>query len=1080
MTISSLFKVRPLAVAVSMASVAAFANVAYAQDQEEVINSETIVENAEAEEAMQQTEEVVVTGSRLRRDSYSSVSPIQVLDAQTQRDLGSFDAASLLQNSTAASGQQIDLTFSGFVLDNGPGASTISLRGLGASRSLVLMNGRRVAPAGVEGSVSTPDLNLLPSGMIARYEILLDGASSVYGSDAVAGVVNAITRKDFDGFELTVNTSQPSQPGGEENSLNLMWGQSSDRGFISAGIEYTKNEPVRYDDRTWTATCDKNYEVGLDGNFYSEDLRNGIVRGMETNDCKQGGLAGYVAPLFNNADFLFYTPGSTNSGLADWSYFRNARTGGIIDGDGDGVNDVSFKDYSLNGKDGFSYMYPEQERIAFLVNGEYTLDGESNLTPFFEVSYASREQVFLSGSAQVFPDVPASNPFNICNPDGIRGVDCGDIYAQTFFGFPPGAYTPGAIDVQPVVGVRGDRSRTEVTVAQTRFVGGLRGDLPGLDFGSLSNWSFEIMASSSYSDGQSSRFGVRGDRLALSLETTIEDPNNPGSFICGVDNDGDGVPDGTDGCVPVDLFADSLNGSVIGDFATTAERDYLLDTRDFDTKYYQHIFSAYMTGDVYELPAGVMSAVVGAEYRYDEIDSQPDDVARDGLFFGYFRDAGATGTRATTEVFGEVSIPILANKPLVTELTLDLSTRYTKDEFYDGHWTGGAKLGYRPVDSLLLRATYGTSYRAPDMRELFLEGQTGFNTVSDPCGIPNDALVADPNDPLGNRIYDSSLDERDPNTLANCLAAGIDPTTTDFNGTNAYQVEVLTQAGSNEKVEETSTSLSAGFSFDQPFWNDFDLNLSFNYYEIEVNDALVEASAQFVINDCYFKADVGASALCGFIQRSDDGRIDEVGQIFLNRDAEVARGLDFNIVYNQDVTVFDLPFTLSASLVANKLLESSLEYSDDDGQVDFEDYVGEFGYAEWTGNTDVFIRYEDWQLGWGTRFIGAVAQDPRFVDPYSDVFDTNGTGFTSDSCLGVVNGATDCRDVGFADDYLIHSFSLQYAPGTWGVTLGVTNAFNEAPPRVDSNEITAKNNTPLGAGYDLQGRTMFLSASVAF
>ena len=137
-------------------------------------------------------EEIIVTGSRIKRDTYSSVSPLQIISTQGSREIGQIDPSTILQESTAAAGQQIDITYQGFVTPNGPGSSTIDLRGLGEARTLVLINGRRAAPVGVEGAPFAPDLNIIPRTLVDSYEVLLDGASSIYGSDALAGVVNII------------------------------------------------------------------------------------------------------------------------------------------------------------------------------------------------------------------------------------------------------------------------------------------------------------------------------------------------------------------------------------------------------------------------------------------------------------------------------------------------------------------------------------------------------------------------------------------------------------------------------------------------------------------------------------------------------------------------------------------------------------------------------------------------------------------------------------------------------------------------------------------------------------------------
>ena len=186
---------------------------AEASDEEEEAPI-VIEEVADEDEARQ--ERVVVTGSRLARDEYSSVSPLQVIDGDTARDLGLVDASDLLGQTTVVQGQQTTTglsTSAGLLSDNGPGSATASLRGLDAGRTLVLINGRRLAPAGVRGAPSAPDLNLIPGSLIERVDVLLDGASSVYGSDAVAGVVNYILRTDFDGLQLDAFYTDPEMRG---------------------------------------------------------------------------------------------------------------------------------------------------------------------------------------------------------------------------------------------------------------------------------------------------------------------------------------------------------------------------------------------------------------------------------------------------------------------------------------------------------------------------------------------------------------------------------------------------------------------------------------------------------------------------------------------------------------------------------------------------------------------------------------------------------------------------------------------------------------------------------------------------
>ena len=149
---------------------ALFANPTWAQDDQsdEAEAEATEQEDEEATEESADLGRIVVTGSRLQRETYTSIQPLQIITAEGSREAGLVDAADILQTSSAASGQQIDLTFTGFVLDNGPGASTLSLRGLGSARTLILLNGRRLAPSGVEGAPAAPDLNLIPASMVQR------------------------------------------------------------------------------------------------------------------------------------------------------------------------------------------------------------------------------------------------------------------------------------------------------------------------------------------------------------------------------------------------------------------------------------------------------------------------------------------------------------------------------------------------------------------------------------------------------------------------------------------------------------------------------------------------------------------------------------------------------------------------------------------------------------------------------------------------------------------------------------------------------------------------------------------------
>ncbi len=1071
---------------------------------------------AEAEDDEERViDEVVVTGSRLKRDTYTSIAPLQIISGQVSREVGLMDAGDILQESTAAAGQQIDLTFNGFVLDNGPGQTNINLRGLGGGRTLVLINGRRVAPAGVEGAPTSPDLGLVPSSLVQQYDLLLDGASSIYGSDAVAGVANIIMRKDFDGFELEAFHETPHHSGGVQNTLSVTWGKNWDRGFIGFGAEHTKQDRVSLEQRPWTAGCDRHAEIDENGNVRSQSVWQEVLRKMPWDDCKGG------PDLFTNfgsaaegfSESLFYTPGTTNMGVPNWSDWSESA---IIDLNNDGVADVNFRDYSLTDKEQFRDLFGERKSTSAMLFGEYTFEGEANITPFFELQYGRRQSNSNNGAAPLFRAIPANNPFNPCNPNGVRGVDCGLGHDQlltnpdflddfvlaaqpfgaafgptfgdlcAFFGLVPcSPESIGALGVlglngpvgavgstQHIVYVEGDRNNSDVDIDQLRSVLGVRGDLPGLSFGSVENWSFEIAGVFSSSSGTSVRRGIRGDLLDHALGV-----NSIGGATPCQNDTGAALPFGAEaGCVPVDLFAPSLlepyvsQGSVNGNFASQAERDYLFDTREFETEYKQTILTGYVTGDVFELPGGTAAIGIGYEYRKDDLESLPNEVAANGLFAAFSVDEGAIGDKDQNEFFIEAELPLLAGVPGFEELTLNLSTRYTDDEIYGGAWTESIKLGWRPVESLLLRGTFGSSFRAPNLRELFLANQTGFNNAFfDPCYVPLSAIDD------ASQLYDAALDQRDPVLLANCRANGVDPTLANRNGETTYPVEIRS-GGALDLSAEESESWTAGFVYDLPF-NSLDLTIGVSYYEIEIADSIIEPSANFIVADCYGSA-TGNSAFCNRITRDltdpTDPMIELIDEGFINRDRENARGVDLNLTFSDTWTVFNRPIDVTVDMRANRQLERSTLFVNTEGVRDFNEFQGSFGFPPWKGRSIVQFNYDDWRLSWETNYLGSMEQRPEFRDEFDDAISG-----ISDTCFGAPSDVL-CKNIGFAENYFRHAVSLFYRGDTWTVGGGIRNVFEEEPPFVDGAEVFAINNAPIGVGYDLQGRTYFMNVAYDF
>lgn len=1089
-----------------LAGTFAYSTMGYAQETPEVTADDVIelVDEAEPEEAKR--DNIIVTGSRIKRDSFTSISPLQVITADISREAGLIDPADILQGSTASTGQQIDTTFQGFVLDNGPGSSTVNLRGLGASRTLFLVNGRRMAPAGVEGAPSTADLNLVPRILVDRFDVLLDGASSVYGSDAVAGVTNAILKKDFEGLTVEAFVDE-SEHGGGSRTISGMYGKNTDRGFIGFGAEYSENDEVKLSDRPWTTGCDEHFEVDENGNTRNLGIDLQFALNQRPDACKTSSLAGRIsAPLFGS---VYFIDGVSNSGIPNFNESGLFSVG--VDSDHDGVTDVSWADYSLNNEArNVASLFPDFKRFSLMSFGEITLDQNGvDVKPYYEIMYSKRQTKAVSGTPQLFPDVVAENSFNPC---GVNGVDCGTAYTnlltsadyiQEFqayynggagspncFGLPASICLPatfglltgpiGPQGVTPIVSVKGDRDYVESEVGQLRLVGGVEFDMPYLEGIGLNGWSADVSITHSSSKGTSLRTGINEAKLNFALGQEFDATGNvtatPGACIAGPNTDLTAAEQA--GCVPVNLFTPSLYSPLIGDFATQGERDYLFSDRTFDTRYKQTTWSAYATGNLMEAPGGTVAAVVGAEIRNDSIDSIPNRVASEGQLFGFFVDEGAVGDKTTKELYAEVAIPLVADKPFFKQLDVELAGRYTHDEFYGGAGTYSAKAGWRPFDSLLVRGSIGTSFRAPNLRELFLKNQSGFNSTFDPCSVPQDAV-----NPLTGG-YDPQLDGRDQKTLDNCVLAGVDPTT--FNAgsaTGSYSIEINRfgaffdpGAGLDSLEPETSISKTVGFSFEQPFTDAFELEFGTSYYDITVEDAIVELTPSFVVIDCYVIQANLSSPRCANVTRDSSGFIQNVKAGFENQGGFNVRGFDINARASKEFIVADRVFDVNLDVTFNNTVElSQLDFNPRTGLFEDEDFVGQPGVPEWKGLIRAFVDMNDFRFSWTTNFIQGTEVALEDQDVFSDAV-LGG----SQTCLGPTQGDVQCRDVDFLDDYWLHSASLYYRKDTWTLGAGVRNVFDKEPPKVDGSEIQATNNTPIGYGYNLNGRTFFINASKTF
>lgn len=1055
---------RALAASVSFGALVAFGGAA--AQEEEVDQVPTAREDAAAGAY---EDRIVVTGSRIARKEFSSAAPVQVIQGEIAREAGLLDIDEILQTSPQSTGFQIDQSFSPFVLDNGPGATQVNFRGLDPERTLVLINGRRMAPAGVGGAPTTPDLTLIPTILIDRIENLFDGASSVYGSDAIAGVSNVILRRDFDGFQIDGDAALPLQGGGEQYTVAASWGITGENGFIGFGAEYQTNNRVARHQRDFLGRCEQELYVDENGNILNQDINQNP--GVTINECVQFPLTNRIfIPIGFGS--VYYTPGTSNVGIPN---FSETQLGPTFDFDGDGLQDVDFKDpfyaYDASATAQNGDFLPDNQTFSIYSYGEYNTGRAGNITPFFEAMYSNRQTQQYTPGAQFFNDVPTTNPYSPCNTDladngtptdpsddypiNPNGVNCLAIFGVDFGSIGP---------IQPILNINGDRDSRDVEVSQFRFVGGLKGELPWLD-GVLGFEGFTWEASGSYSrsNGTDTFQGIDQDRLELSLNTSVRNPD--GTVTCG-----GGIP-ATTPCVPVNLFAPNLYVEG-GGFFTPEEAAYLFVPADFATTVEQTVGQVFVTGQLATLPwnQNPFSIVIGGEWREDSIDSRPSAIVRDGRLHNRASDRGATGKRDLYEFFFEADTDLLSNLPGVEVLNINAAARWTEESNYGSAWTYSLKGIYKPVDWLTFRGTYGTSFRAPNAREQFLLGGTGFNNITDPCIVPLAARIPSGN-PAVPPTYNPALDNRAAFTISQCQMQGVDPFSlgiTSAPEVNPIQnIEVLT-GGSAELEDEESRAFTAGVVFQQPFTDAFGLTVSATHFNVLVRDSVEEPGLTDVLDNCYEIQSGASNAFCTRVSRDAMGFIDLLDTSFINIGRLTSKGIDYNLLLTKEFGAFDAPFDATLDVRLTQLLEQEVEVL---GSVD--DNKGETESPTWRGNANLLLSTGDYRFNWFTRWIGKGSEEAPGLG--NDV-----------ACPAVgparplATGVT-CQPLYFTGNYFVHNVSVTWSPGEWVFTAGLRNVFDRGPELVDADGVlTSVFNVPVGVGYDLQGRTAFVSARMTF
>jgi outer membrane receptor protein involved in Fe transport len=885
-------------------------------------------------------DEVVVVGSRIRRDVYNSPSPVQVITREETTMAGYNSTTEALQGTAVTGGSaQINNAFGGFVTDGGPGANTLSLRGLGTSRTLVLLNGRRVAPAGSRGSVGSADLNVLPSAIIDHVEVLRDGASSIYGSDAVAGVVNIITERKVDGLTVEGQFNIPTHGAGEEGRFSVVGGTHGDRWSISGSAEYFQRNDLTLGDRDWTR-CNTDYTFDRATGQRTDyiDPTTGLPKcypitstgsnGVTINTIGVNSQAGQPAAGAVGTNFTRFRPNS-------------AVTTGLVgfEGVGGGANSLNVRDTFDPKMLNESLISPVKIFTAF-GQGAYDLQALGGAQIYAEV-LVNRRKSEQTGYRQLTLDYLKGSSLI---PAGLQN--------STFSSVPTETSSGQAVGVRAFIGFGNDRS--DQTVDFLKTTAGLRGDL------SFRDWRYDATVSYSRSKADYTARSFLTDRLTNSLNVVaapagfnpalIRQNASGGNVTCAIN-----VTDPNAACIPAPV----LNAATIGGQLPADYANYIFRPVTGSTLYTEAVATLALDGTLFELPAGKVKGAFGAEFRRATIDDQPPADSVNGNLYNLTSAAVTRGHDSVAEVYGEVEVPLLRDQFLAHDLTLNGSYRYTDYQSYGADKT--YKIGgvWTPVKAISFRATYGTSFRAPALFEQFQGGTSGFfSSSTDPCNE------------YGNK----------PGTIryTNCNAELNNPT---FQATSG--VAVITAGGAAQGLKaETSKNFTAGVIL-QPELPDGWGKLSFaaDYYNIEVNNGVSRVGAGAILQLCYddpqFRTGGG---YCRFVDpRAAGSNALTVHDSYTNIATQIVRGLDFNLRYVQSVGPGRL--RLNASLT--KYLEQSSKLFSDDA---LDDVNGTINNPKYTGTFDATYAVANWSFRYGLEWIAAMdsygylGEDPATSD----------------------------------------------------------------------------------------------------
>ena len=936
---------------------------------------------------------IVVTGSRIARPQLESQTPVTILSGEEIFNQGNINVGDTL-NDLPQLRSTFGQTNAGRFLGT-TGLNLLDLRGLGTVRTLTLVNGRRHVASDILANGSSTDVNTIPNDLIERVDVVTGGNSAIYGSDAIAGVVNFILKDDFEGVQMRghVNINGEGQFPGQYVSALAGMNFADGRGNVTVHGEYAKQGRVYGSDVTWLRRQDNFLTVDVDGAGLPEgsdgfpdrqfftDIRSASINPNSLVPIAQpagNALCGTGIGSTNGAPTNTGTPyNCTYIFLADGTLVPQTGTrvgtgpiGSIVGGNGS------------TGREGtLLSVIPDQQRINanLLAHFEFS----PAFVPFVEAKYVNiktqgqqSSPAFVQGGtfgdSRERPrlDNPFLNPAartTIANALLASGQASNSLTSRSVLTaaqraqIADGSYRFVVARFLTDLGNRDEKSEREVY----RGVVGVRGDF-------WDDFKYEVSANYGEVNEDTTILGnIIPQRFILAMDAARDpatgnivcrsqlnpgDPNN----IYGLDGDEDALAADIANCVPYNPFGSPNN---------SAAANYILQNTVSHAKLTQFVGSGFVSGTTssfFNLPGGPLGFALGAEYRRETLFYQADPIVEIGRTFYNALPTFAPDAFDVKEAFAELRVPILADIPFFEELTVSGAARVSD---YGGAvgttWAYNGGFEWQPIQDIRFRGQYGRSVRAPNLTETSFPITQNFAPgFSDPC-LPQN---------IGNNA----------NRATNCAAdLGALLNTPAFTSLPSYSLEIL--SGSNPDLqEETSDSYTIGAVVTPRFLPGFSLTV--DYFDIRVNNVITSVSAQSLVNTCYDLPTLN-NPFCALITRfrgPGTGPNDEVPGQVLDKDlvvssvnfaARTVRGYDLDLAYSH---TFSENLRLNTRFLYTHLFERS--NFENPSTPDFENRIlSELGDPEDEFRWSVDAKSGPFSVGYTMQYIG-----PQYLNLYED------------------------------------------------------------------------------------------------